>query len=233
MQKAFSYLRVSGVGQVSGDGFPRQREAILAYANRHSIELVEEFRDEGVSGCNELENREGLSELVARIASNGVRLVLVERADRLGRDALVFLTIVTQFEKLGVRVVEVQGGNELTFVKDADPTHKLIRTILAAVAEFEKMVTVAKLRTARKRKKAQTGKCEGAKLYGEAREGTSPEDLAREQAVIAQVKVLRSTGLTLQAIADILNNAGHTTKQGKIFRQQQVKDICDRQGETK
>ena len=35
MQKAFSYLRVSGKGQIEGDGFARQRIAIKAYAAAH------------------------------------------------------------------------------------------------------------------------------------------------------------------------------------------------------
>ena len=30
--EAFGYIRVSGKGQLSGDGFPRQRAAIQAYA---------------------------------------------------------------------------------------------------------------------------------------------------------------------------------------------------------
>jgi DNA invertase Pin-like site-specific DNA recombinase len=50
MTKALSYLRVSGKGQVEGDGFPRQREAIARYAKTAGVEVVEEFRDEGVSG---------------------------------------------------------------------------------------------------------------------------------------------------------------------------------------
>ena len=33
-RKAFSYLRVSGKGQVDGDGFPRQRSVIAAYARK-------------------------------------------------------------------------------------------------------------------------------------------------------------------------------------------------------
>ncbi len=34
--KAVSYLRVSGKGQVDGDGFPRQRETIARYAERRA-----------------------------------------------------------------------------------------------------------------------------------------------------------------------------------------------------
>ena len=98
--KAVSYLRVSGKGQVDGDGFPRQRETIARYAKAAGFELVGEFRDEGVSGTKDLDAREGLSDLLARIRSNGVRLVLVERADRLARDLIVGELILNQFREL-------------------------------------------------------------------------------------------------------------------------------------
>src|SRR5215831_2477548 len=52
MVKAFSYLRVSGKGQVQGDGLPRQRAAIRVYAKTAGYTIVREFADEGVSGTN-------------------------------------------------------------------------------------------------------------------------------------------------------------------------------------
>ena len=45
---AVSYLRVSGKGQIEGDGFPRQRAAIEAYAKANNIDIVAECRDEGL-----------------------------------------------------------------------------------------------------------------------------------------------------------------------------------------
>ncbi len=86
---AVSYLRVSGKGQVEGDGFPRQREAIARFANRHGYQLLEEYRGEGVSGTKELAERPGLAALLDRIESNGVKVVLIERGDRLARDLMV------------------------------------------------------------------------------------------------------------------------------------------------
>ena len=147
MTKAVAYLRVSGKGQVDGDGFPRQREAVERYARAAGLELVGEYRDEGVSGTKELEDREGLSELLTRIRANGVRVVIVERADRLARDLLVSEVILGQFRDLGVRVVAADGGTDLT-AGDDDPTRVLIRQVLGAVAQFEKAVIVSKLKAA-------------------------------------------------------------------------------------
>src|SRR4051794_36695737 len=64
---AVSYLRVSGKGQVDGDGFERQRAAITRFANRNGLQLLAEYRDEGISGTKELEDRPGLAALLDRI----------------------------------------------------------------------------------------------------------------------------------------------------------------------
>jgi hypothetical protein len=50
---------------------------------------------------------------------------------------------------------------------DDGPTSKLIREILGAVSEFDKAMTVAKLKGARDRVRRQRGKCEGRKSYAE------------------------------------------------------------------
>ena len=161
--RAVSYLRVSGKGQADGDGFPRQRDAIGKYAKAHRISIVDEYRDEGVSGT--AVDRPGLSAMLARILTNGVTLVLVERADRLGRDLIVSEMLLDEFGKHGVRVVAVDAGTDLT-AGDDYPTRKLIRQVLGAVAGFEKSVLVSKLKAARDRTRRTTGRCEGRKPFG-------------------------------------------------------------------
>ena len=79
-----------------------------------------------------------------------------------------------------VRVIECEGGNNIR--ESSDPTAKMVRQILGAVSEFEKNSIVLKLRTARKRMKAELGRCEGRKPYG---------DRAGEAEVVALMKSLR------------------------------------------
>ena len=50
MQKAFAYLRVSGSGQVEGDGFDRQLGAIKQYAGANDFKVARVFKEEGISG---------------------------------------------------------------------------------------------------------------------------------------------------------------------------------------
>lgn len=222
--KAFSYLRVSGKSQVSGDGFDRQREAINRYAKANGIEIVDEFRDEGVSGTTELADRDGLARLFDRIASNGVRLVLVERADRLARDLLVGEVLLSQFRERGVKVIEAASNNELT-ADDGDPTKILIRQLLGAVAQFDKNVVVRKLRAARDRHRQKHGRCEGRKPYGTF----AGEDLVLNQIMAMRRKPRNGRRMSYQKIADSLNATGIFSRYGNEWRGDTMRNIVVRE----
>jgi DNA invertase Pin-like site-specific DNA recombinase len=206
---AVSYLRVSGKGQLDGDGFDRQRDAIRRYATRNGFALLDEYRDEGISGTKELADRPGLAALLDRVESNGVKTVIVERADRLARDLLIHEVIVGQFTRIGARVLTSDGA-DLT-VPDGDPTRTLIRQVLGAVSQFEKNVVVLKLRAARERQRRRVGHCEGRKPFG-----TRPGEAATLERIHAlRRKPKGQPRASLAAIAAALNAEGRLTRTGK------------------
>lgn len=222
---AVSYLRVSGKAQAGADkdGFPRQRQAVAQFAQRHGYEIVAEFRDEGVSGTRELENRPALAALIDRIASNGVRVVLVERADRLARDLMIGEVILRELTKRGARVLTADGQDLTT--GNGDPTRKLIRQVLGAVSEFEKSVLVLKLRAARERKRSRGERVEGVKPFGH---------FPGEQAIVSRMRELRrkpkkGPRRSFAEIAAILNQEGVPTRSGRPWAAQTVGGILRRQ----
>ncbi len=221
--KAVSYLRVSGKGQLDGDGFTRQREAITKYAKANKIEIVAEYEDGGISGVNDLAERPGLAALLDRLESNGVRLVLVENAGRLARDLMVQEIILGECRKLGVKVIEADGGNDLSAEND-NPTATLIRQVLGAVSQFEKSVLVLKLRAARQRIRSKTGRCEGVKPFG---------TLPGESEIVEQIRQLRrkpvkGKRLSFAAIASRLNSEGVSSRGGKPWRPSTIQAIVKR-----
>ena len=203
--KAFSYLRVSGIGQIEGDGFDRQRDAIARYARKTRLEVVNEFRDEGVSGATDAFDREGLTELFVALKANGVRTVVIERPDRLARQLMVGEIILSEFRKIGVKVISAESGTDLT-TEDDNPEKTLIRHMLGAIAQWEKAVIVQKLRAARTRIRRETGRCEGRKAFG-----VSPE----EQAVIEKMKAWRTERKSFAEIAAALNAENVSTRSGE------------------
>lgn len=204
MKKAFAYLRVSGKGQVDGDGFTRQQEAIRNYAATHELKIVRTFREEGVSGTKDLENRPALHDLLLALYSNGVRTVVIERLDRLARDLMIQETIIGDLRKKGFELV---SATEPDLCSD-DPSRKLVRQIFGAIAEYDKAVTVLKLRGARQRMRAKTGRCEGRKPYG-ARPG--------EEEVLERMRSLRQQGMAVDTIADSLNTEGIKSRSGGLW----------------
>jgi site-specific DNA recombinase len=60
--KALGYVRVSTDEQASkGHGLDIQRRAIASYCKAQGLVLVDVLADEGVSGSNGLDDREGLA----------------------------------------------------------------------------------------------------------------------------------------------------------------------------
>ena len=214
-------MRCSGDSQILGDTWDRQNEIIKKYTSTNNIEIVSEFRDEGVTGKMELEGRTGLSACIQYVRENGIRLVVCESSDRLARDMIVAEIIIREFQKIGVRVISASGGVDLTAGDDSNPTAKLIRQILAAVSEFERCVIVLKLRGARDRKRAAFGKCEGRAAYGTK----GPHELQ----ILDKMRLLRDQeGLTYEQISKRLNSEGIPTRMGKQWRGGTVEKILRR-----
>jgi DNA invertase Pin-like site-specific DNA recombinase len=190
--RCFVYLRVSSLGQVDGDGFERQLVAVRAYTQANGIKIAKIFREEGVSGTKDLANRPALQELLTALHSNGVRLVLVEKLDRLARDLMIQESIIADLGRYGF---EVRSVSEPDLCSD-DPSRTLIRQVLGAFSQYERAMIVLKLRGARQRMRAKMGRCEGRKPYG-----TRPG----EEQVVKRMRELRAKGCSLAKITDTIN----------------------------
>src|SRR4051812_28580331 len=99
--RAFGYVRVSTSDQADGYGLEAQEAAIKTYCRAEGLRLVEILRDEGVSGSNGLDTREGLGVALARLEAGDGDLLVVSRLDRLARDLLVQETVLSRLQLRG------------------------------------------------------------------------------------------------------------------------------------
>lgn len=218
---AIGYLRTSSAANVGADkdSDKRQRAAIEAFASRAGIEIIDWYYDAAVSGADPVDTRPGFAAALERIASNGVRTIVVETANRFARDLIVQETGFRMLRDQGVELIAADSPG--SFVDDT-PTAALIRQVLGAVAQFEKAALVAKLKGARDRKKRDTGKCEGRKAHGEVQ----PD-------VVAMAKRLRraspKTGerRSLRDIAAELAAAGHVNVNGAPYNAKSIKAMLE------
>jgi DNA invertase Pin-like site-specific DNA recombinase len=205
---AVAYVRTSSPTNVGEDkdSEKRQRAAIEAFASRARFDVVEWFSDPGVKGEDPIETRPGFGQLLDRIEGNGVRVVLIEDASRFARQLLTQeLGIVTMITR-GVRVFAA-NGDELTATDD--PMKIAMRQIAGTFAQLEKARLVAKLKAARDRKRAEAGKCEGAKSIFER----DPRVVAAAKALVAPGQKKRS----LREIAAELEAQGFGSRKGTRF----------------
>jgi len=105
MTRAYAYLRVSGKGQVKGDGFPRQLQAIKTYAAEHDLKAVQVFREEGVAGNKESMDRPAWAAMMTALLGNGVKTVIIEKLDRLARDLMVQEATIAHLAKNGIMLI--------------------------------------------------------------------------------------------------------------------------------
>ena len=206
--KCFVYLRVSGKAQVRGDGFRRQFIACREYAAAHGLQIVGIFKERGVSGTKELDDRPALSRLFAALEENGVKTLLIEKLDRLARDLMVSETIVKDIKTSGYTLLSTCEPD----LCSNDPSRNFMRVIFTAIAQLEKELLVIKLRGARQRMRARDGKCEGRKGYGE-----HPK-FPDEKEIVITMLALEEKGYKPDEIAQILNSDGvptRGTKHGK------------------
>jgi DNA invertase Pin-like site-specific DNA recombinase len=152
---AVAYLRTSSATNVGDDkgSARRQREAIAVFASRAGYELVGEFYDAAVSGADPVDTRPGFAAMLERIAGNGVRTILVETASRFARDLVVQEVGHAMLQARDIDLVA--ADNPGSFLDDT-PTAKLVRQVLGAISEFDKAMTVAKLRGARERRRKRS-----------------------------------------------------------------------------
>lgn len=215
-----SYIRVSSKGQLDGDGPARQRDAITKFCTAHKLIQTWEFFERGVSGTVEV--REAFTEMLSWIDNSAVEAVVVEKLDRLARDLMVSEFLLTELRKRNVKVFAVDQGAMIDMAtNEGDPTRKLIRQIIGALAEWEKSQLVVKLRVARQRKKAQTGRCEGGEPYGQSSREKVPGRNAKERAILGLIKLWRET-MSTESIAKLLSDGGYLNRFGKPFTRQGI-----------
>jgi DNA invertase Pin-like site-specific DNA recombinase len=239
MSKAIGYRRVSADSQAeSGLGLAAQQTAIEACALRLGLDLVETYAttDEGVSSVDPLDKRPELLEAIAALGKGDV--LIVAKRDRLGRDPIVVAMIEAAVARRGARIVSAAGEGTET----DGPTDVLMRRIVDAFAEYERLIIKARTKAALGAKRKQGEKTGGRCPYG-FRSVDGPRTRVRngkaepipilvpdeaEQAVLAEIREMRAAGWKLQHIAADLNRRGIFRREGSRWDHRFVSTLLKR-----
>ena len=218
------YLRVStDEQQESGLGLEAQLAACRAFAERMGWEVVAVFTD-AMSGGLALEKRTVLLDALAALVKGHV--LLVAKRDRLGRgDIMTTAMIEASVKRAGATIRSAAGEG----TESDEPTDILMRRIIDAFGEYERLIIKARTRSALKAKKAR-GERYGQVPFGQrlAADGVRLERDQVEALAVALIVELRAASTSLRAIASELERQEVPTKNGRPWKHSTVHGVLRR-----
>jgi DNA invertase Pin-like site-specific DNA recombinase len=156
------------------------REELRAAAGRMG-ELVLEEEEKGSGGKND---RPGLQRVLAAARRGEFDVLVCWKLDRFGRSTVDLLANVQQLHTAGVRFVATTQGLDLR--PDGDAVSRLLLTMLAGVAEFERELTRERVTLGMRKAKA-AGKHVGRPTVTTDAEAAQAKRLRAQGASWAQV----------------------------------------------
>jgi len=217
MSNALAYLRTSSASNTDGDSPHRQNDAVMRYAIASGLTVVACYWDAAVSGTDPIETRVGFQAMLEQAKADGIHLILVEDESRFARDLMAQELGIVSLANRGIRVV-TSGGSVMT--DSTDPTKVMMRQIAGAFSQYEKAKLVLKLKVARDRVKAVSGKCEGRKSHAERN-----PDLVRQAKRLARKNPKTGTARSLRQISAELAALGYLSSTGRPYTPQSVKNM--------
>ncbi len=158
------------------------RNELRAAAAARGLTATMEIEEHGSGARND---RPGLQQVMDAARRGKIDAVLVWKLDRFGRSALDLLGNIEELERCGVRFIAMTQGIDIQ--PNGDPMSRLILTVLAGVAQFERSLIVERTRLGLDKARR------AGKHIGRPRKGAAPDP--------AIVAALRASSASWSAIA--------------------------------
>lgn len=209
--RAIGYIRVSTDEQAEhGVSLAAQEAKLRAYCTAMDIHLVRIEVDAGLSAKSLA--RPGLQRALQALKREADAIIVV-KLDRLSRSVRDTLALVDTHFRGECSLISLSES-----IDTRTPAGRMIVTVLSALAQLEREQISERVKGAMAHMASQ-GKYTGGVPYGhrlhDDGETIVPDD--DEQKVIATARVLRSSGLSLRAIAESLRARGMVSRAGKTF----------------
>ena len=144
---------------------------------------------------------------------------MVYSLSRFSRSTRDTITLAERLGKAGADLVSLSEKIDTT-----SAAGKMVFRLLAVLNEFERDQISERTATALRHKKQQR-QVYSPTPYGYDRVGDTLIDNKREQEVLLKISSLREKGLSLQQIAQILNEGGITAKNGGKWHPSAVRSV--------
>jgi site-specific DNA recombinase len=218
--KAIGYVRVSTDKQAErGVSLEAQAEKIRAMAVVHNAELLEIIVDGGESAKSL--QRPGMERLLALVDGKKVQAVIVAKLDRLTRSVKDLCELLERFERRSVALISVAES-----LDTSSAAGRLVLNIMTAVSQWEREAIGERTRDAMNHKRTNGERVGNIRFgYRLGADGKHLEPDPAEQAVLEEIRQLRTNGHTLRGIAAAVNRRGLRTRRGAAWRLEHVARI--------
>jgi len=194
----YGYARVSTERQADeGVSLEEQIRRIEGRALEQGWQIAEVFIERGVSGSVPLGDRPEGARLMATLQPGDV--VIAAKLDRMFRSAWNALNVIREFQRRQISLWLLDLGGDVSGYGIA----KLVLTILAAIAEFERERIGERIRDAKRHQRRSGQYLGGDRPFGwEIGEDGVLVEKEDEQRALAEMQALRSQGRSYRAISE-------------------------------
>ena len=206
--KAIIYCRVSTDKESQQTSLERQREELLALANKHQLEVIDIIEE--VASSYEVE-REGILRILDLAKDKSFNVLLVTDETRLGRgNAKIALLHCLSKENIQVYTFNHQGALEIS---EAD---SMILQIVSLVEEYQRKIHNAKIKRGMKR--AVNNGYKPQKNLHNLGKNSGRQQI---EVPIEEIIKLREKDLTFHEIASTLKGFGYNVSKATVHRRYQ------------
>jgi len=213
---AVGYVRVSTDEQSLGP--EAQRAAIEKWAKARAVHVLVVFEDHGISGGAPAEKRPGLLAALAALRENYAGLLVAAKRDRIARDTVIVAMVEQAAGRAGATVTTADGASD-----GAGPEGQLMRGIVDVFAAYERGVIKSRTRAALAVKRTRGERIGNIPFgYEVSADGVHLAENQAEQAVIHQIRALRSAGFSLRKVTAECARRGIVSRVGRPLALTQI-----------
>ena len=212
MKNTVCYARVSTKEQAEhGVSLDAQIDRLKSYCEAMGLNVVAVIREEGVSAGKQLARRPGGKELIKLLHDRKANHIVALKLDRLFRSTEDALKLTTEWDANGIvlNLCDMGGMN----LDTSSAMGKIMMTLLAAFAEFERTLIAERTSAALTHKKRKK-QIYNHLPYGYARDGKNLVPHEQEQKILKRIFAWREEGRSLHYIACQLNDLNIKSKKG-------------------
>lgn len=213
MKKVAAYIRVSTEGQTGDDkyGLDAQRKDIVDYCEKHDMEIIEWYSDEGVSGAK---FRPGFDAIAfgEEMTNPPYEAVIVGKSDRVARDIYVYFTYKGVLKRKNVDLISV--SEDFGAFGAYAP---ILEAFTAMMAQIERDNITKRTASGRAIKASRGGYSGGQAPMGYKVENGELVINEEEAKVVRFIFERKRAGKTMMSTVDALNEAGYKTRKGGKF----------------